>query len=228
MGAGEGWYTELLAPLVGKKGKLIVVSPDPKGSPDVPRTVYGKRTEALLAKSSELFGNAETAVFDPPGDADLGVNGTADAVLAFREMHGWYRRDVMDAYLKAVHAALKDGGIFGVEQHRAAPGATPKDSAEKGYLPEDFVIERVEAAGFELVEKSEINANPKDTKDYEKGVWTLPPNFAAGDADKAKYAAIGESDRMTLKFKKVTPGANAPAPAEAAKPAEAAAPKTTP
>ena len=117
-------------------------------------------------------------------------------------MHNWQRRGELAAYLGAVHAVLKDGGTFGVEQHRAKEGADAKATAEKGYLPEAFVIEQVTAAGFELVEKSEINANPKDTKDYEKGVWTLPPNYAAGETDKAKYTEIGESDRMTLKFVK--------------------------
>jgi len=109
----------------------------------------------------------------------------------------------MDAYLAAVHAALKDGGTFGVEQHRAVEGAKPEASAEKGYLPEAYVIARVEAAGFKLAGKSEINANTKDTKDYPEGVWTLPPTLRLGDKDRDKYVAIGESDRMTLKFVRV-------------------------
>jgi predicted methyltransferase len=199
MGAGEGWYTELLAPLVGAKGQLVVLAPDRDGPSTSTRTVYGKRTAALLAKSPELFANATVVTFDPPAKATTGVEG-ADVVVAMREMHGWQRRGQMDAYLAAVHAMLKEGGVFGVEQHRAAPGTEP--TGEQGYLPEAWVIEKVEAAGFTLAEKSEINANPKDTKDYAKGVWTLPPNFAEGDADKAKYEAIGESDRMTLKFVK--------------------------
>jgi predicted methyltransferase len=203
MGAGDGWYTEILAPLVGPRGKLVVVAPDPDGPIDSPRTIYGKRTAALLARSPGLYGGTTLATLDPPGDVDLGVEGTADAVLAMREMHGWQRRGAFAPYLAAVHRALKDGGVFGVEQHRAAPGGDPAETAEHGYLPEAWVIEQVEAAGFELAGKSEINANPKDTKDYAKGVWTLPPNFAAGDVDRAKYAAIGESDRMTLRFVKV-------------------------
>ncbi len=119
-----------------------------------------------------------------------------------REMHNWQRRGELDKYLAAIHAVLKPGGTFGVVAHRAPAGTKGEDTAEKGYLAEQWVIDRVTGAGFELANKSEINANPKDTKDYPKGVWTLPPNYREGDTDKAKYTAIGESDRMTLRFKK--------------------------
>ncbi len=200
VGAGGGWYTELLAPLLGNKGKLVVAGPDPAGPADKMMTVYGKRLDLFLAKSP-LFGKVERVVIGTP--VKLGADGSADVVLAMREMHGWQRRNELDAYLTAIHAVLKPGGILGIEQHRAAPGAKAEETAEKGYLPEEWVIEKVKAAGFELVEKSEVNANPKDTKDYPNGVWTLPPNFREGETDRAKYAAIGESDRMTLKFKKV-------------------------
>jgi predicted methyltransferase len=210
MGTGEGWYTEILAVLVGPKGKLYVVAPDPEGPEGKMRTVYGRRTAAMLAMVPELYGAVEMLTLDPPADSDLGVPATVDVVLAIREMHGWERRGAMDAYLAAVHAALKDGGVFGVVAHRAAPDADASQSAQKGYLPEAWLIAKVEAAGFKLAEKSEINANPKDTRDYAKGVWTLPPNFAEGETDKAKYAAIGESDRMTLRFVKVGAAPAAP------------------
>lgn len=203
VGAGGGWYTELLAPLLAKKGKLIAATYDPNGPADSMLSVYGMRFQSFLAKSPELFGKVETVYPDPAGDMTLGPEGSADLAIAFRELHNWYRRDVLEAYLQAVHAVLKPGGTFGVVQHRAPEGADPAESANKGYLPEAWVIEQIEAAGFELVEKSEINANPNDTKDYEQGVWTLPPAMALGDQDRAKYEAIGESDRMTLKFKKL-------------------------
>ncbi len=177
------------------------------------RTVYGMRLGLFLAKSPELYGDVQVVAIDPPNRLDLGVEGTADAVLAIREMHNWYRSGAMDAYLAAVHTALKDGGVLGVVQHRAAAGSSPDDSAKSGYLPEAWLVETVEAAGFKLAGKSEINANPKDTKDYESGVWTLPPNYALGETDKDKYTAIGESDRMTLKFVKV-PAAQASAAAQ--------------
>lgn len=202
VGAGGGWYTELLAPLVAAKGKLIAAGPDANGPADKMSTVYGKRLDLDLAKSPALYGKVQRATI--AGDTfELAPAGTADVAVAIREMHNWVRRNDLAKNLAAIHAALKDGGTFGVVAHRAKPDAKATESAEKGYLPEAWVIEQVTAAGFELVEKSEINANPKDTKDYEKGVWTLPPNFAEGDKDKAKYAEIGESDRMTLKFKKV-------------------------
>lgn len=202
LGAGGGWYTELLAPLVVAQGKLIVAGPAADGPADKMATVYGKRLDLFLAKSPELFGKVERiALGGPP--IKLGADNRADVVLAIREMHNWQRRGELDAYLAGVHAVLKPGGTFGLVAHRAAAGTKGEDTAEKGYLAEDWVIAKVTAAGFALVEKSEINANAKDTKDYAKGVWTLPPNYAAGDTDKAKYTAIGESDRMTLKFKKV-------------------------
>jgi len=108
----------------------------------------------------------------------------------------------LDRSLAAFHKALKTKGVLGIEQHRAKPDATPEKSAEDGYLPEKWVIEKIEAAGFKLAGKSEINANPKDTKDYEQGVWALPPTYRAGNRDRAKYEAIGESDRFTLRFRK--------------------------
>ena len=204
MGVGEGWYTEILAPLVAKSGKLIVLSGDPKGPPDTMRTVYARRVARFLGKSPAAFGKVQVTVVDPPSKIELGPPGSADLVVAMREMHNWQRRGEIDAYLAAIHAVLKDGGILGVEQHRAAPGGKAEETAEKGYLPEDWLIQKIEAAGFKLEEKSEINANPKDTKDYEKGVWTLPPNYREGEKDRAKYTAIGESDRMTLRFVKAT------------------------
>jgi predicted methyltransferase len=204
IGAGGGWYSELLAPLLANGGKYIVAGPDTNGPKTEMTTVYGKRLDQMLAKSSELFGKAERVSINPDAPK-FGPDGSAHLVIAMREMHNWQRNKKLEAYLAAAHAALQDGGTFGVEQHRAKPGTTGDATADTGYLAEDWVIEKVKvkAAGFELVEKSEINANPKDTKDYPKGVWTLPPNFREGEIDKAKYASIGESDRMTLKFKKV-------------------------
>jgi predicted methyltransferase len=202
VGAGGGWYTELLAPLLARRGKLIVVSFDPDGSPEVMTTVYGQRLAMFLARSPELYGAVQFAIIEPPDLITFGPDDSADLALAFREMHGWQRRGQMDAYLAAVHRVLKDGGTFGVVQHRAADDARPEESAEQGYLPQPWLIERVEAAGFELAGASEINANPKDTKDYPKGVWTLPPNLREGETDRDRYLAIGESDRMTLKFVK--------------------------
>ena len=202
VGAGGGWYSELLAPLLANAGTYVIAGPDANGPRTEMSTVYGKRLDLMLAKSPELFGKVQRVTIDPAAPK-LGPDGRADLVIAMREMHNWQRAGKLEAYLAAVHAALRDGGTFGVEQHRAKPGTTGESTADTGYLAEEWVIAKVEAAGFELVEKSEINANPKDTKDYPEGVWTLPPNFREGETDKAKYAAIGESDRMTLRFRKV-------------------------
>jgi predicted methyltransferase len=125
-------------------------------------------------------------------------------VLVFRMLHNYHRAKLWDKIMPAIHAALKDGGVLAVEQHRAAKGAEADATAEKGYLPQAFVVEKIESYGFKLQKSSEMNANPKDTKDYPEGVWTLPPTLALGEKDKAKYEAIGESDRMTLRFVKVT------------------------
>ena len=203
VGAGGGWYTELLAPLLANRGKLIVAGPEAKSPPETMSHVYGKRLDLFLAKSPELYGKVERVSIPPSGPITFGPEGSADLVIAIREMHNWQRRGDLDRYLQGIHAVLKEGGTFGVVAHRGKEGTKGEDTAESGYLAEAWVIERVEAAGFKLAGKSEVNANPKDTKDYEKGVWTLPPNFRLGDQDREKYAAIGESDRMTLKFEKV-------------------------
>jgi predicted methyltransferase len=201
-GPGDGWYTEILAPALAKQGKLLATNGDPNGSPDQPGTFYAQRFKTFLETSPELYGKVETVTVD--GAQPTLPEGTkVDAVLLFRGMHGMLNAGTLEAWLAAFHQALKPKGVLGIEQHRAAANADPKESAKLGYLPEPWVIAQVEAAGFKLAGKSEINANPKDTKDYPEGVWTLPPNYRLGDQDREKYAAIGESDRMTLKFVKV-------------------------
>lgn len=206
---GEGWFTELIAPILAKRGKLLSTNTDPNGPKEERTTFYGQRFRRFLDRSPEVYGKVETILITPTSPK-LGLDGTADMVLMMRAMHGVVNAGRLDAWLAEVHKALKPKGIFGIEQHRAAPDAKPEESAKNGYLPEAWVIERVEAAGFKLAAKSEINANPKDTKDHSEGVWTLPPTYRLGDKDHDKYAAIGESDRMTLRFVKVTAPAAKP------------------
>jgi predicted methyltransferase len=201
-GAGEGWYTELLAPMLASKGKLIVTNTDPKGPADKRATLYGQRLQGILDKAPELFGKVEQVIYDPP-KPDLKLQGTVDLILLIRGMHGMNNNKVLPLWLAQMHAALKPNGVLGVVQHRAKADANVDENSKKGYLPEAWVIKEVEAAGFKLAGKSEVNANPKDTKDYPEGVWTLPPTYELKDKDKDKYTAIGESDRMTLKFVKV-------------------------
>ncbi len=197
-GPGGGWFTELLAPALAKRGKLFVTSDDPNASTGE-RAVFGYRLKLLLETSPELFGKVEPIVVDPKSPK-LPLDGKLDTVLVLRELHNLVNEGSVDAWLAEFIHALKPGGVLGIEDHRAQVGADPIKSSKLGYLPEAWVIQKIEAAGFKLSAKSEINANPKDTKDYPDGVWTLPPTYRLGDKDRAKYAAIGESDRFTLRF----------------------------
>lgn len=200
-GPGEGWYTEILAPTLLAKGSLHVTSPDPNGPPDSRGTFYAERLKRFLNRVPELYGKVTTVVTDSKAP-NFGTDEQLDMILALRTMHGMVKDNTLGLFLEAAHKALKKGGILAVEQHRAKPDAKPEESAKKGYLPEAWLIEQIEAAGFKLADKSEINANPKDTKDYEEGVWALPPTYKMKEKDRAKYTEIGESDRMTLKFTK--------------------------
>ncbi len=206
VGPGEGWYTELLAPALAKGGTLIATTGDPNGPTDKRGTLYARRYQAFLASAPEVYGKVQTVVVDGKAPK-LGVEGKADMILFMRELHGMQNQNTLQAWLSEAYKALKPGGILGVEEHRAKADADPVQAAKKGYMPEKYVIEQVQAAGFKLAGKSEINANAKDTKDYPQGVWSLPPSFEEGATNHDKYKAIGESDRMTLKFVKVAPAA---------------------
>jgi predicted methyltransferase len=201
-GPGGGWYTEILAPALAKRGKLLVTTADPKGPPEERQTYYAERLGLFLDSSPELYGKVERVVIEtkPPKIPALGK---ADLALVIRGMHGMVNAGTLDAWLGELRDALKPNGVLGVVQHRAKADANVEETSKGGYLPEKWVIERVEAAGFKLAAKSEINANPKDTKDHPQGVWALPPTLTHGDTDREKYIAIGESDRMTLRFTKV-------------------------
>ena len=135
----------------------------------------------------------------------LPQQGTVDMILVMRGLHGMHNGHVLKAWLAEFNKALKPGGVLGIEEHRSKADANVDESAKNGYVPEKWAVDTIEAAGFKLAAKAEINANAKDTKDYPEGVWTLPPTYELKDKDHDKYAAIGESDRMTLKFVKVAP-----------------------
>jgi len=207
IGPGEGWYSELLAPMLASKGKLIDTSGDPHGPADSRGTFYAQRWAAFLSKSPELFGKVQTVVIDGKAPNLSAVPaGSLDAVLVMREVHGMVNGNTFNTWLSECRRALKPNGILGIEEHRAKDGADPVESSKKGYVPQQYVIDTVQAAGFKLAGQSEINANPKDTKDYPEGVWALPPTYERGDKDKDALTAIGESDRMTLKFTKAPDG----------------------
>jgi predicted methyltransferase len=200
--AGGGWYTEILAPALRESGRLIATT---YGESDDP-TAYRNRSHRMFMErveaSPEVFDKVEVRSFWPPEDEAMAKAGSADMVVTFRNIHSMTRRGQQEAVFAAAYAALKPGGVLGVVQHRAPEGVDPIKNADKGYIPESFVIGLAEAAGFRLDGKSEINANPKDTKDYPGGVWTLPPRLRSDDVDKSRFIAIGESDRMTLRFVK--------------------------
>jgi predicted methyltransferase len=202
---GGGWYTEVLAPLVKGQGKFIAAIADAntaekEGTRKYLGTGNAKYREKMAADAAN-YGEVEIREFSLTAPK-LGEPGTADYVLTFRNVHNFMMWKDDALMFKAMFDVLKPGGVLGVTDHRAAAGADLEKIRESGYLPEDYVIKLALDAGFTLEGRSEINANPKDTKDYPKGVWTLPPSYAEGDKDREKYAAIGESDRMTLKFVK--------------------------
>jgi predicted methyltransferase len=197
-----GWYTEILAPLLKDRGQLYTALIDAASGEYAKSTVESYRSK--LQMRPDLYGKVVTTTLAaPPAKNEIAPPGSADLVLTFRNLHNWMMFGWEREALAAMHAALKPGGVLGVVAHRGDP-KTPQDpKAASGYVNEDQAIRLIEAAGFQLVARSEINANPKDTKDYEKGVWTLPPGFA--DGDDARYRQIGESDRFTLKFVKKAP-----------------------
>jgi predicted methyltransferase len=198
----DGWYTEILAPLLAERGKLYAAQPPPApGNPYVTRNL--KIFADKLAARPDVYGKVEVTTFDagvrPPA---IAPPGSADLVVTFRSLHSWMTLGIAANAFEAMHDALKPGGILGVVAHRGDPAKPQDPRAASGYVNEEFAIELIQRAGFELVARSQINANPRDTKDHPQGVWTLAPNYRLGSRDREKYEAIGESDRFTLKFRK--------------------------
>ena len=194
-----GWYTEVLAPYLRKKGTLYAAGGNPAGGERAAAAV--QNFQKKLDANPAVYGSTKMSVF-AKGAMNIAPAGSADAVLTFRNVHNWHMNGFAPEAFKAFFAALKPGGVLGIEEHRLPEDKPDALMTSSGYMKVSYVKKLAEDAGFKFVGASEANANAKDTKDYPKGVWTLPPNFAEGDKDKAKYAAIGESDRMTLKFVK--------------------------
>jgi predicted methyltransferase len=199
LSAGGGWYTEILAPYLEPAGKLSVThhNPEAGGYYKRSRNSYDEKV-----KSNPLFKGVKVITADVPPAMPFTKPGTQDLVVTFRNLHNWLGQDAMKAIMQEAYNSLKEGGHFGVVEHRAPEGSDLEFMKKSGYVTQSLAIQTAQEVGFKLVASSEINANPKDTADHPRGVWTLPPSFRLKDQDREKYSAIGESDRMTLLFKK--------------------------
>lgn len=198
---GGGWYTEVLAPVLRERGRYIAAGWDPKFDSKYVQDNLKAYAEKLASRP-DLYDRAKVTALQHPTAMQPVAAGSVDMVLTFRNLHNWMSRDAQDAMFAAMYAALKPGGILGVVEHRGK-GDEPQDpQAKSGYVRTDHAIALAKKTGFELIGQSEINANPRDTKDHPNGVWSLPPSFRGGDVDRDRFAAIGESDRFTLRFRK--------------------------
>lgn len=196
---GGGWYMEVVAPYLRVEGTYYAAGFDQ----DAEAEYYQRAIKGLsdkLAARPDLYSQVVVTEL-AEGKLEIAPNGSADMVLTFRNVHNWLDDgDFAAQAFGAMYQALKPGGVLGVIEHRGDPDRPQDPDGKSGYVTEKLVIDLAEAAGFQLADRSEINANPKDTKDYSRGVWTLPPTLTRGDKKRDKYLAIGESDRMTLKF----------------------------
>lgn len=199
---GAGWYTDIIAPYLAVNGGKLYAVQFQADDPTEPaaRQIVEAYT-AKLAASPKLYGKVEITSFGPTSGA-IAPSGSADLVLFLRNVHNWMAAGLIEKAFAEAYGALKPGGVLGVEEHRGDPGGVQDVLAANGYVQEAYVKQLAQEAGFLFEEASPINANPRDTKDHPNGVWTLPPGNNHDAADNAKYKAIGESDRMTLRFVK--------------------------
>jgi predicted methyltransferase len=195
----SGYYLEILAPYLKAKGRYIAADRDDEAPPQY--LADNRKLRARLAADPGLYGEVLVRQFNSDRH-EIAPPGSADFVLTFRNLHNWLASEQLEGALRAFYKALKPGGVLGVVDHRGRIDLTQEEQMKSGYVREDLAIALIESAGFELVGKSEVNANAEDTKDYSAGVWTLPPTLRLKDKDRARYEAIGESDRFTLKFVK--------------------------
>jgi len=200
---GGGWYTEILAPLLHAEGKYYAAHHPANSSSEYAKKSRTAFTEKLAGHP--IYSKVSVTEFAPVAGQQIAPAGSADVVLTFRNLHNWYMQkgdeSLLNAY-KSFYAALKPGGVLGVVEHRLPESKIGTDWSKTGYMPQSLAIKLAKEAGFVLEASSEINANPRDTADHPNGVWSLPPSLAGKDKDKEKFLAIGESDRMTLKFRK--------------------------
>jgi len=194
-----GYYMEILAPWLQARGRFVAANRD-----ELAVSPYKEDHQKLLDRlkaEPALYGKVVVTKFNA-GLHEIAPPGSADFVITFRNLHNWIERGEAEGALRAFHRALKPGGILGVVDHRGRTDLSQEAQMKSGYVREDYAIALIQRAGFKLAGASEVNANPKDRKDHPEGVWTLPPTYRLKDQDRARYAAIGESDRFTLKFVK--------------------------
>lgn len=194
-----GWYTEILAPYLAERGRLYVAH----FSPDGPQSYMPKvlmMFEDRISREAEIFGKITVRHINPPKEISVTPPGAVDMALTFRNVHNWIMADQEHEYFAAFFKALKPGGVLGIVEHRARPDADMELMRTTGYVTEGYVKEIAQRAGFVFEASSEINANPEDSTNHPHGIWSLPPSLRSDDKD--RYRAIGESDRMTLKFRK--------------------------
>jgi len=198
---GGGWYSEIIAPFLKGNGTYYAAhfSPNSHLSYQPPML---RDFEARVAGNPDVYGETIITKLYPPTETAIAPPGSADLAMSFRNVHNWIMIGTHKEHFAAFYTALKPGGILGIVEHRAPAGSSMEVMETTGYVTQDYVIELATEAGFELAGTAEINANPLDTKDYAEGVWTLPPTLRLGEVDKDRYLAIGESDRMTVKFRK--------------------------
>lgn len=196
---GGGYWTEILGPYLSKGGGTYYVALNAPGDAEEDKGV--ERWRARMATEKERIGTIHETMLGV-GHFDIAPPGSADLVLTFRNLHNWMDGGYADQALAAAFKALKPGGILGVEEHRGRSDQPQDPKAASGYVREDYAVALAKKAGFVLAGSSEVNANPKDTKDWVDGVWTLPPVLSQGEKDRAKYMAIGEADNFVLKFQK--------------------------
>lgn len=199
----KGWYAEILAPYLKGTGTYYAIgfSENAQRTPEWRKTMQAE-LNTKFAENPEVYGEAIITGMSIPEETEIAPAGSLDRVLTFRNVHNWMKGGYAEGVFAAMYTALKPGGILGVVEHRAKPGTSLEQMIVSGYVTEEQVVQYAMEAGFVLLERSEINSNYKDTADHPKGVWTLPPTLRLGEQDRKKYLAIGESDRMTLKFLK--------------------------
>jgi predicted methyltransferase len=195
----RGYYLEILAPYLKDRGLYIAANRDELAAPQY--LADHQKFLARLKEDEPIFAKVKVTKFNADRH-EIAPAGSADFVLTFRNLHNWLERNEIDGALRAFHKALKPGGVLGVVDHRGRTDLSQETQMKFGYVREDVAIKIIEKAGFKLAATSPVNNNPKDTKDYPDGVWTLPPNLRLGDKDRAKYQAIGESDRFTHRYVK--------------------------